>query len=150
MLKTVRLCGAGAVGFGLIALLGWALGLPFLASLGSGNIPMAPSTALLFVLYGIAALLRVRLPLGRGPRGVGVAVNSAGALIALLLLILSFLGIRPAAELLGFAVVGTVGEAPIGHMSPVTAICFLLASVSFLGSLPSSSGRAWSASVRCK
>jgi PAS domain S-box-containing protein len=147
LLKTVRLCGAVAAGFGFLALLGWALGLPFLASLGSDKIPMAPSTALLFVLYGIAAFLRASLPLGRGAHRVGVAINSAGALIASLLSVLSFLGIRPAAELLGFAVVGTVGDAPVGHMSPVTAICFLLASLSFLGSLPSSSSRPWRAAA---
>jgi PAS domain S-box-containing protein len=142
-LKTVRLCGTAAAGLGFIALLGWALGLPFLASLGPDKIPMAPSTALLFVLYGVATLLRARLPLGRGAHRVGVAVNSVGALVALLLLILSFLGIRPAAELLGFAAAGTVAGAPVGHMSPVAGICFLLASLSFLGSLPSSSSRPW-------
>ena len=143
--RTVHLGGAITAGFGFLALLGWALGLPFLASLGSDRIPMAPSTALLFVLYGIAALLRALLPLNRRANQVGVAVNSAGALVALVLLLLSFLGINPAAELLGFAATGALGDAPVGHMSPVTAICFLLASMSFLGSLPSSSGRAWPA-----
>ncbi len=108
---------------------------------------MAPSTALLFVLYGSAAILRARWPLGRGAHHVGVAINSAGALIASLLLVLSFLGIRPAAERLGFAAAGTPGEAPVGHMSPVTAICFLLASLSFLASLPSSSSRPWRAAA---
>lgn len=145
--RLVRIGGTVAVAFGILALLGWGLGLPFLASLGWDVIPMAPSTALLFVLYGVAALLRARLPFGRGAHRVGVAINAAGALVALLMLILSFWGIRPAAEHLGFAAVGTVGEAPVGHMSPVTAICFLLASLSFLGSLPSSSSRPWRAAA---
>jgi hypothetical protein len=76
-----------------------------------------------------------------------VAISSAGALIALLLLALSFLEIRPAAELLGFAAIGTLRQGPVGHMSPVTAVCFLLASLSFLGSLPSFSSRAWPAAA---
>ncbi len=106
---------------------------------------MAPSTALLFVLYGIAAFLRTRLPMGRGAHRASVAMNSAGALVALLLLIMSFWGIHPAAEFVGFATAGTVGGASVGHMSPLTAIGFLLASLSFFGSLPSSSSRPWRA-----
>ncbi len=108
---------------------------------------MAPSTALLFVLYGIAAFLRARLPLGHAAYWTGVVAASAGGLVALLLFPLSFLGIRPGAEHLGFAIAGAVGEAPVGHMSPVTAICFLLASLSFLTSLPASSFRPWRAGV---
>jgi PAS domain S-box-containing protein len=108
---------------------------------------MAPSTALLFILFGVAAFLRARLPLGRAAYRTGVVIASAGALVALLLLLLSLLGIRTGAEHLGFAVAGTVGEAPVGHMSPVTAICFLLASLSFLTSLPSSPFRPWRVEV---
>jgi nitrogen fixation negative regulator NifL len=108
---------------------------------------MAPSTALLFVLYGIAAFLRAPSPLSAGAYWMGVAVNSAGALVALLLFVLSFLGKLLAAEHLGFPVAGTVGEAPVGHISQVTAICFMLASLSFLTSLPSSSSRPWRARV---
>ena len=143
--RLVCICSVVAAGFGILALLGWALRLPFLASFGPDVIPMAPSTALLLVLYGIAALLRARLPLGRGARWASAAINSAGVLVALLLLMLSFWGIRPVAEQLGFAVAGTVGQAPVGHMSPLTAICFLLASLSFFGSLPSSPSRPWRA-----
>ena len=139
----VRTCGTVAAGTGLLALLGWNLRIPFLASFGSDVIPMAPSTALLFVLYGVAALHRARLPLRRGAYWAGVVINSVGALVALVLLILTFRGIHPAVEHLGFAATGTVGGAQGGHMSPVTAICFLLASLSFLGSLPSWMSRPW-------
>ena len=142
-MKTVRVGGAVAAGFGLLALAGWALGLPFLAGLGANQIPMAPSTAALFVLYGAAVFLRSRPAIGDRSRRAGVAIASSGALVASLLLILSSRGIRPAAELLGLGETATLGETPVGHMSPVTALCFLLASLSFLGSLPSSSRRAW-------
>ncbi|MBP9825112.1 MAG: PAS domain S-box protein [Thermoanaerobaculia bacterium] len=136
-LGTARVCGAIAAGFGCLALFGWALELPFLATFGEGRIPMAPSTAVLFVLYGAAVLLSARRPLGRGARGLGGGLVAAGALVAAGLLVLSFLGILPAAELLGFAERGALGKAPIGHMSPVVASCFLLASLSYLGSLAS-------------
>ena len=137
----VRVCASVTAGAGIAALIGWASGLPSLTSLGSGRIPMAPSTALLFVLYGIAIFLRARPTLGRGAHRVGLAVSIAGALFALLVLFLSSLGIHAKAEHLGFPIAGTVGGAPAGHMSPVAALFFLLASLSFLASFPSPSNR---------
>ena len=139
--RLIWICGVLAAAAGIIALLGWGLGLLFLASLGSGKIPMAPSTALLFVLHGAAAFLRTRSPLRRSEYWLVVVVQSAGTLVASLLCVLSSQGIYLDAEHLGFPAVGTVGGVPIGHMSPVTALCFLLASLSFLASLPSSSER---------
>ena len=137
--------GALAAGAGFLALLGWAFERPFLASLGSGRIPMAPSTAALFALYGLAVVLRAQVPLRRGAYRIGMVVNSAGALVALVLFFLSLLGIRPEAEHLGFPAAGTVDGASVGHMSPVTAAGFLLASLSFLASLPSQTSRPWRA-----
>jgi PAS domain S-box-containing protein len=142
-----RICAVLVAGIGLVAFLGWILEMPVLASLGSGMIPMAPSTAVLFVLYAVAVFLRAYLPLSRGTYWIGLSVNSAGALVALLLFILSYQGIRLDAEHLGFAIVNTAGEIPKGHMSPVTAVCFLLAALSFLGSLTSSPERPWRATV---
>ncbi|MBI4292669.1 MAG: PAS domain S-box protein [Betaproteobacteria bacterium] len=134
-------CGAIAGAFGLLAFAGWVLDLRALTSLGQGWIPMAPSTALLFVLFGTVAFFGARVPVGRAPARTGVAVAAAGALIALLLLILSYLGIRLEAEHLGFTIAGAVGEAPIGHISPATALCFLLAGLSLVATLTSASGR---------
>ena len=45
-------CALVAAAFGLAALLGWALALPLLSSPGSHWIPMAPSSACLFMLFG--------------------------------------------------------------------------------------------------
>ena len=50
---SIQICGALAAVTGIVALLGWILGNLLLASFGS-PVPMAPSTALLFILYGIA------------------------------------------------------------------------------------------------
>lgn len=49
----------------------------------------------------------------------------SGLLLAILLLILSLCGIYLDAEHVGFNASGTIGSSPVGHMSPVTAICFL-------------------------
>lgn len=107
---------------------------------------MAPSTALLFVLYGIAAFLRARLPTHRGAHRAGLALDIAGTLAAASLLFLSSLGIHPAVEHLGFQAAGTVDGAPTGHMSPVTALCFIVAGFSLFASPPSVT--AWSRRAR--
>ncbi|MBI5640265.1 MAG: PAS domain S-box protein [Nitrospirae bacterium] len=143
----ISICGVFVAGVGLVALLGWALELPVLSSLGSGRIPVAPSTAGLFVVYAGAIFLRTHFLKNRVSYWTGIAINSAGALLAALLFVLSLLGIRLEAEHLGFNVVNKPGEIPVGHISPVTAFCFLLSSLSYLLSLPSSSNRRWPANI---
>jgi PAS domain S-box-containing protein len=128
---------------GLLALVGWVLGLPLPANFGVDLIPMAPSTAVLFVLYGTAVCLRARLPLTRRAFRMSVTAGCLGALVALLLFTLGCLHMQWPVESLGLNTTRTVGGAPIGHMSPVTAFCFLVASVSFLISLSLSATRAW-------
>ena len=128
-------------GTGLIALLGWGLQLPFLTGFGAGRIPMAPSTALLFVLYGIALFLRPGVTWSLGAYRASVVSVISGMLAALLLFFLSILGIHPPLEHLGFPIPGTSGGAPIGHMSPVAAVCFLVAGLSFLALPPTAAER---------
>src|ERR1039458_6188232 len=128
---------------GFLALLGWVLGLPLLANFGVDLIPMAPSTAVLFVLYGAAVCLRARLPLSRRFFWISVAAGCLGTLIALLLFTLGCLDIQWSVEHLGLNATGTVHGATTGHMSPVAAFCFLLASMSFLTSLSRSATRPW-------
>src|SRR3990172_7133657 len=68
-LRLLRLLNASfsvfVAGIGVVALVGWALGLPALAGLGPGRIPVAPSTAVMFVLYAVTVFLRAHLPLHR-------------------------------------------------------------------------------------
>ena len=116
-----------------------------LTSLGPGWIPMAPSTALLFLLYGTAVFFCAGTPLGRGARRVGTAIGAAGALVALLLLVLSLLGMALQAEHLGIAISGTSNGKPLGHISPLAALCFMLAGLSLLAALWSSPDRPWRA-----
>ena len=135
--------GVVAAAIGLLALLGWFLKWPLLASFEAGLIPMAPSTAVLFVLYGAAVCLRARQTLSRRAFRISVALVGLGTMVALLLFTLGSLNIHLRVEHLGLNLTQTVGQAPIGHMSPVTAFCFLLASLSFLASLPPVASRPW-------
>jgi hypothetical protein len=104
---------------GLLALLGWVLGLPLLASFGVELMPMAPSTAVLFLLYGAAVCLRARLPLSRRAFRISVTAGCLGALVALLLFTLGCLDMQWPVESLGLNATRTVRGALIGHMSPV-------------------------------
>lgn len=137
----ITFCAAFIAGIGLVAILGWLLELPVFASLGPGRIPVAPSTAVLFMLYACTIFLRTHLPKSRVSYWAGVSINAAGLLVAMCLFILSVQGIQPDVEHLGFTIVNKPGELAVGHMSPVTAFCFLLSSLSYFLSLPSSRDR---------
>ena len=140
---TIYAGGMLAAGLGIAALIGWILGLSFLTTFGSGLKPMAPSTALLFVLYGTGAVIVARHPSSSSVAQAGLLVGSVGTLLALILLVLSTQGIHLAVEYLGLPIVGDLHGTPIGHMSPVTAFCFFLAGLSSLALLSSSSSRPW-------
>ncbi len=133
--------GVSAAAIGFVALLGWILGLPLLASFGAGLIPMAPSTALLFVMFGVAVFFCNRMPQNRATYLMGVVIGATGAVTALLLFFSSSAGIYLQIEYLGLSISGAVDGSPIGHMSPVTAICFVVIALSFLATLSSSAGR---------
>ena len=108
---------------------------PLLASFGTDLIPMAPSTAALFVLYGAAVCLRVRQPAGRRAFQAGLAMVGLGTAAALLLFALASLNIHWGVEYLGLNITQTAGKMVTGHMSPVSALCFVFVSLSFLASL---------------
>ena len=128
--------GVVVAAIGLLTLMGWVLQRPLLTSFGANLIPMAPSTAALFLLYGAAVCLRAWQPLSRPAFRISVAMAGLGTVFALLLFTLGCLNIHLVVEHLGLKVAATVRGVPVGHMSPVSALCFLFASVSFLASLP--------------
>lgn len=135
--------GGVAVCFGAIALAGWLLVLPLLASLGQELIPMAPSTAILFIAYGIALMVIRRAPLNGLIRLFCQSVFIAGAFISAALFFLSINSIYLSAEHLGIRAMGAVDGTPIGHMSPITAISLLLISVMSQVVITPRPGRAW-------
>lgn len=131
---------------GVAVILGWALNRPFLSSLGSGTIPVAPSTAVMFILNAIALFCRLH-PAKGWAYWIGGGINVAGGMVATMLVVSSLLGIHPEAERLGMSVVDAPGLAPIGHMSLVTAIFFQVGSLSYLASLLSFPTSPWRATL---
>ena len=115
---------------GLAALVGWLVRSERLMAFEAGRIPMAPSTAVLFVLFGALVLV------ARSRRGIArpvlLGLAAAGTAAAGALLLLSLAGVTPAVEHLGMEITGEVAGAPVGHMSPLTAFGFLLTGGAFV------------------
>lgn len=143
----LRLFPVLVASLGLLALVGWVLGTPTLANLGARSIPMAPSTAVLFVAFAVALFSPADLQPQRRASRTGLAISVAGAVVALLLLVLSLRGIRLEAEHAGVAIEHVVNAPAIGHMSPVTAASFLLVALSCLAAFTSGPDRPWLAAA---
>ena len=131
----MRLSALSVVTFAGLTILGWVFDMSLLARINEDLIPMAPSTAILFILYGCGAYLKVSRSLS-GPLWWLVFVVSLFAIaVSFLLFISSSQGIYSNLEYLGMDIAGDVQGAPVGHMSPVTALCFILSGFSFLSFL---------------
>ncbi|MDP1995107.1 MAG: cache domain-containing protein, partial [Ignavibacteria bacterium] len=116
----------------LSAILGWVFDIAQLASFGSDKIPMALNTAVLFAAYGLIILFYRRLSSSQISLRIAIAFSYFGVFFALLMLYLSLNGIRLCAEHLGITLSGGVDGLVVGHMSPVTAFCFLLTGLACL------------------
>ena len=119
-----------AIVVSLIALVGWLGGMPVLASYGGQFVPMAPSTAICFLLISLPLSIVLRPaqgPLaGRGAGLAGVLVAAYGFLVAFAWL--TGLPVNP--EELLFKETGTLGTHRLGFMSPVTGVLFSLSGLS--------------------
>jgi signal transduction histidine kinase len=139
-LSVARLCGLLAALIALLALTGWISGIRTLASWGTDNVPMAPSTALLFLLLGTAL---ITVPHRR--RGVLLAARAGAMLIvavSLLRIAEIVTGIPPLVDLFRFtSPEELLHGVPLGRMAAVTAMIFLISGFSLLFmTLPRASG----------
>ncbi len=132
-LRRIAQVSAGiSAGLSLLALAGWVLDWRVLARLHAGYIPMAPSTALAFLLlssavglYGDGGAHRVR-------RWYAMGAGSLVSLFAALVLMQSVTGADLGLERWLTATSETFGRVPIGRMSPITAANFLVAGLALL------------------
>ncbi len=124
--RSVDGAALGTIGVGMLALGTWVFGQWQFASFGSNHVPMAPSTAALFVLLGCALGANHRWPEGRGVRLFSAAASFAclltGALVALQAW--SYFPL-PWDDWLTEPDL-RMGAIPLGRMSPLTAACFIL------------------------
>ena len=116
-----------------IGILGWVSGKTGLASIFVAYIPIAPSTALIFIL------LSVLIPLKIGSEKshlLNIIINSFIIFIAvfcILLFLNHVFNLNWDIERYLINKPEKLGEAPIGHMSPITAILILCICVSYFG-----------------
>ncbi len=131
--QVARVSALAVCVLGGLAFAGWVLGFERLTAFQAGRIPMAPSTAVLLILFGVLMFWDVvaeDLTPARFWSRLAASVFGIG--VALVLLILSSLGITPGAEHLWLEPSGKVSGAPVGHMSPVTAFGFVVAGAAYV------------------
>ena len=130
-LRVARACGLVVAGNAALALTGWGSGMQTLASWGEHYVPMAPSTAVLFVILGIALMTA---PYRR--RALQLAARGGALLVIVVTLarLAEFaFGIRLDIDRLFFQTPeGYLREFPIGQMASVTAVTFLFSGCSLL------------------
>jgi PAS domain S-box-containing protein len=110
-----------------VALAGWMTKWLIFARISPDYIPMAPSTALCFIIVSGSLLIHLISPqrlIGRIGAGAGIF---AVWLFCLYILISFFAGRLPEIEHSIFGPTGSLGRIPMGHMSSFTAISLLLA-----------------------
>lgn len=132
-------CAAFVAGTGAIVLTGWAAGSATARSLGLGRYPMAPNTALLFVVLGGALLVGLFWPARRVARLVTVVAASGASLAGVVTLAGFVTGLNLDGGL--FRSLPSFNAVPIGRMTPIPAACFALAGISLL--LAAGQARIW-------
>ena len=129
--RTAQSCGIFVVVAGVAALAGWATGHPVLLGLRASYIPMAPNTALAFVVLGSGRFVVV---------SEARAVRRFAGLAAVLVGLIGLLRLAEYASGVTFDVDqwfihvrgGRFGLAPLGRMSFATASAFVAASIAIV------------------
>lgn len=121
-------CALGSTAIAFVALAGWLLNYPLLASLHADFYPMATATALAFIFSGAAVYSLSRRPELRSVRWLAgiAAVILAAAAIGFLAGIGT--GPQPAASI--ESAPPMFGTIPLNRVSPISAFMFLLSAVS--------------------
>lgn len=128
----------------LIALLGvisWFSGKWHLTTFGIGYVPMAPSTAVLLLLLSSSAILCFTYPLKMTTRLFSFFSIILTAVVSFIVLGISFADSWQTFETLIIGNPETINNIPVGRMSPLTAIVFILGVISIMSSLNSSKGK---------
>src|ERR1039457_301635 len=116
-----------------LALIGWMFDILILASGAKSYIPMAPSTAVFFMILGGALLLSLRMPELRSARLILLVSALFVALVSLVILI-DYLSEAFNPNLEGLIPIepGTFGSISTGRMSPISAANFIVDGLSLL------------------
>jgi len=126
--RFTQVCAAAAFVIALLTAAGWLVNAPFLAGQWGKSIPMAPSTALALLFLSGGVFSYACWPAHRLTRPIGLAAAGLPALMGLLVLAQYFTGFDSGVERALSATNEVLGRFPLGRMSPLTAVSFLLES----------------------
>lgn len=125
-------CALSTAGIGFVVIIGWLLDIRILHSIRTDYIPMAPSTALVFIIMSGSLFVSTRWA-SHHPAALFSKVSAVLIVVfALLMLIQFFIGTDFGIEKMLAGESGTLRGFPVGRMSPVTASAFLLSGLSQL------------------
>jgi signal transduction histidine kinase len=129
--RVAQACGILVAVVGAMALAGWPMNQPILAGLRASYIPMAPNTALAFIVLGIG--LAVLMTGGRWGEGFAVCGAALVGTVGILRLVEYATGVELSVDHWFVPVRhGRLGLAPTGKMSLATALAFVAAAAAVL------------------
>lgn len=130
--KAPAACFIATIVLGLVALLGWATGFLLLSQASIRFIPMAPSTALLFIGMSSALLLHRAFP--ARPSVTLIVKGAAFSALLFCLLIVVEIGTGYALDIERVFYRGPqrFGTVALGRMAFITAACFIALSISLI------------------
>ena len=129
-----QLCGIIAAALGILAIMGWLMGWRTLSSIRADYIPMAPNTALSFIVLGISLCALIT------EKKQGLKLSKIGATVIFVLSLIRFAEFSVNINLnvdrwIFQAPSEKLGLIPVGQMALPTTINFLFASAAlFLAS----------------
>lgn len=126
------LCGAAAALLGLLGVVGWIFGSRLLGGLSPAYFPMAPSTALVFMLLGTILALHGGEPQSRRGAVLAVALVGLVTVFGLLEAVGFFIGTDLTYEELLFPIHEKFGVVPLYQISPIAGCIFFLAGIAML------------------
>lgn len=130
--RATLVCSAVAMALGALGLVGWISGLRVLASLSPIYIPMAPDTAVIFLVLGSILFSNTVRPLSRRRRLFFGIVTAGIVMYGLAKSIEYFVKIDLTFEDILFPITEQLGSFPIGRMSPLTGTFLLFSGTALL------------------
>ncbi len=132
----ITMCTVGACCMAVFALVVWALGDWRIGTLGADYVPMAPLTAWIFIALGAATLLPHGERSKAASRGLSLGMAICAGLVSVLILARSAFGFELGLEQWLAQTKATVGDTPVGRVSPLTALAFVSFALAFIFSTP--------------
>lgn len=145
--RAIDVCSGLTCALASYVILCWITGNWRFVSFGSDYIPMAPSTAILFLFFGISLFLCSRGLLKTISNWIALFTIIIAFLFSTQVLTKSILGFEFSIEEYFSPSKVKLFDFPIGLMSPLTAFCFMIISIAFLLELPIPVNRRYSRQI---